>query len=69
MPRVNMSGDMQKGGGSVRLGMPAFPVVDEWGIMPDGRVAVLRGRDYRIDWIGADGARRWEPPCPTRGFA
>lgn len=58
MPRVNMSGDMQKGGGSVRLGMPAFPVVDEWGIMPDGRVAVLRGRDYRIDWIGPDGARR-----------
>jgi hypothetical protein len=64
MPSVKLSGDVQKGGGAVRLGMGAYPIVDEWGIMPDGRVIVLRGRDYRIDWIGPTGARSAGPLVP-----
>jgi len=30
-------------------------VVDVWALMPDGRVAVVRGRDYHIDWCGETG--------------
>src|SRR5215207_3525997 len=28
-----------------------LPVVDEWAVMSDGSVAMVRGRDYHIDWI------------------
>ncbi len=30
-------------------------LTDEWAVMPDGRVAFLRGRDYRIEWRHPDG--------------
>ncbi len=32
-----------------------MPVVDDWALMPDGRVAVVRGADFHIDWIDMDG--------------
>jgi hypothetical protein len=28
-----------------------FPLVDEAVVLADGRVAIVRGRDYRIDWV------------------
>lgn len=38
-----------------------FPIFDEWAVMTDGATAVLRGREYRIDFYGADGARTLGP--------
>jgi hypothetical protein len=37
--------------------MTAFPpqTVDDWAVMPNGEIAVVRGRDYHVDWLGADG--------------
>ena len=32
-----------------------LPVVDDWAVLPDGSVAVVRGRDYRVEWRAADG--------------
>jgi hypothetical protein len=32
-----------------------FPVQDSWNVGPNGQVAIVRGRDYRVDWITADG--------------
>lgn len=29
--------------------MPAFPTVDDWGVLPDGRIVVVRGKDYHVD--------------------
>ena len=29
---------------------------DGWGVAPDGRVAVVRGQPYRVDWISPTGA-------------
>jgi hypothetical protein len=34
-----------------------MPLVDDWALMPDGRVAVVRGADYHVDWLELDG--RW----------
>ena len=34
-----------------------MPVVDDWALLPDGTVAVVRGRDFHIDWIHPDGTR------------
>ena len=33
-----------------------LPAPDEWAVLSDGSVAIVRGRDYRIDWIRPDGA-------------
>ena len=30
---------------------------DEWALLSDGTIAVVRGRDYHIDWIAPDGTR------------
>ena len=32
-----------------------YPVQDSWNVGPNGQVAIVRGRDYRVDWVGADG--------------
>lgn len=32
-----------------------FPVQDSWNVGPNGQVAIARGREYRLDWITADG--------------
>lgn len=29
--------------------------VDDWAVTADGRVAIVRGQEYRVDWFGADG--------------
>lgn len=33
-----------------------LPSVDDWAVLTDGSVAVVRGLDYHIDWIRGDGA-------------
>ncbi|MFN8583503.1 MAG: hypothetical protein U0163_21315 [Gemmatimonadaceae bacterium] len=42
--------------------MPAFPTVDDWGMLPDGRVAIVRGKDYHVDLVAAPGSVAAAPP-------
>jgi hypothetical protein len=44
--------------------MSPLPLVDDWGVLPDGRVAVLRGRDYRVEWIDSTGRRTSSAKLP-----
>jgi hypothetical protein len=41
-----------------------LPVVDEWAMTPDGSVALVRGRDYHIDWVNADGTKTSSAKIP-----
>ena len=41
-----------------------LPVVDDWAVMPDGSIAIVRGRDYHVDWIAPDGTKRSSPKIP-----
>ena len=34
-----------------------IPTVDDWALLSDGTVAFVRGTDYHIDWVGADGSK------------
>ncbi|MEO7714454.1 MAG: hypothetical protein ABIV10_16195 [Gemmatimonadaceae bacterium] len=34
-----------------------MPIVDEWVVMSDGAIAIVRGQDYHVDFISADGSR------------
>jgi hypothetical protein len=39
---------------SMQSVMNPLPVVDDWAVLSDGSVAIVRGRDYRLDVVGAD---------------
>ena len=41
-----------------------LPVVDDWTTMPDGSIAVVRGRDYHVDWLNAEGHWSSGPKMP-----
>jgi len=43
---------------------PIFPIFDDWTVTSDGAVAVLRGREYRIDFYTGDGTRTPGPRLP-----
>lgn len=52
--------------GQMRTSMVAFPpaTVDDWAVTADGRVAVVRGRDYHVDYLDAEGAWSSSPKMP-----
>jgi hypothetical protein len=41
-----------------------MPMVDDWAVLADGRVAVLRGVDYHVDFFDANKARTSSPKVP-----
>jgi hypothetical protein len=41
-----------------------FPVTDAWASLPDGSVAIVRGSDYHVDWVFADGRKSSSPKMP-----
>jgi hypothetical protein len=48
----------------VRFLAVPLPIQDDWAIMSDGTVAIVRGLDYHIDWVARDGARTSTPRIP-----
>ena len=38
--------------------------IDDWTVLPDGWIAILRGGDYHIDWIDPNGVRSSTPRMP-----
>ena len=39
-----------------------YAATDEWAVMPDGRVAVFRVKDYHVDWYAPNGQKTSGPP-------
>lgn len=39
-------------------------VVDGWAVLSDGTLAIVRGRDYHVDFVGADGKVTAAPKIP-----
>jgi hypothetical protein len=56
----------QDGQGNVAMQMVVNPMDtgDEWAMLPDGTVAIVRAHDYHIDWINPDGTRRSSEKMP-----
>jgi hypothetical protein len=52
--------------GAMRISMQTnpMPTVDDWALLPDGRIAVVRGRDYHVDWLATDGTWSATPKIP-----
>lgn len=53
------------GGVSIANGIRAFAWRDDWVGLPDGGVAVVRVKDYHVDWYSASGARMSGPAVTT----
>ncbi len=61
--KINMGTD-DKGNMSVTMEMNPLPIVDDWAVLSDGSIAIVRGRDYHIDWINPDGTLTTSPKLP-----
>lgn len=53
-------------GGATRPRMifEVLPSIDEWTVLPDGTIAIVRGIDYHIDWYAPDGTHSSSPKLP-----
>lgn len=48
----------------VSISTPPLPAQDAWQVFPDGAIAIVRVRDYRVEWILPDGRRVSGRPIP-----
>lgn len=61
-PRTTMS--RSDSGMSVVVEINPLPTVDEYALLSDGRIAVVRGRTYHVDFIDKDGKVTEGPKIP-----
>lgn len=52
------------GDGPVRFFTEPVPLTDGWAQLTDGTLAIVRGRDYHIDWVHPDGKITATPKLP-----
>jgi hypothetical protein len=63
LPKDNATASGGSGNFSVRIGTGnPFAPRDDWAVTPDGRVAIIRSPEYRIDWVTP--VRRTGTPIP-----
>ena len=62
-PRMQV---VNEGEGRIRMQseINPLPVVDDWTVLSDGSIAIVRGRDYRVDIVRPDGSRVSAPKIP-----
>jgi hypothetical protein len=67
-PAVRTSGTASNQ--NVRMMPRPFPPNDGWAVTPDGRLAIVRAADYRLEWVTPAGRVRGQPvsvrPVPVR---
>jgi hypothetical protein len=60
-----MSIDQKPEGAMVmKLVINPFIVADEWAMLTDGSLAVVRSHDYHVDWVYFDGTKKSSPKMP-----
>jgi len=65
VPKIKM--DIQRddnGRVSITAMANPLPVVDDWAVLSDGSIALVRGRDYHVDFIRPDGSRESAAKIP-----
>ena len=55
---------LENGGMSATSIVNPIPTLDDWALLSDGTVAVVRGKDYHIDWATTDGVRSSSAKIP-----
>lgn len=58
IPKANVQmTQTAEGGMRMQVIMNPLPVVDDWAVMSDGTIALVRGHDYHVDFVDASGAK------------
>jgi hypothetical protein len=60
---VNMSQD-DNGRFMITTTVNPMPWTDDWAMLADGTIAIVRGQDYRVDFVGLDGKTTAGPKLP-----
>ena len=60
----NVIDTLEEGKTRPRMVFEVLPSIDEWTVLDDGTVAVVRGTDYHVDWYAPDGTRTSTPKMP-----
>jgi hypothetical protein len=63
-PKVKI--DMQNDNGRITIQtiVNPLPMVDDWAVLSDGSVALIRGRDYHVDLVRPDGTKETAAKMP-----
>lgn len=56
-PKMSMLRDSSSGNISVSSIINPLPQVDDYAVLADGSIAVIRGQEYRVEWIRPNGER------------
>ena len=64
-PKIQMNVTRTPDGGiRVLPTINPLPLVDDWAVLPDGTIALVRGRDFHVDWIAPDKSVTSSPKIP-----
>lgn len=65
IPKVNLQVSQDdKGNMRITSEVNPLPVVDDWAVLSDGSIAFVRGQDYHVDFVNADGSKTSAPKIP-----
>lgn len=64
VPKTRLNVTQGDHGISVTSTINPMNVVDDWAVLPDGSIALVRGRDYHVDYVAVDGTRRTAEKIP-----
>ncbi|HSQ30513.1 MAG TPA: hypothetical protein VLN49_11720 [Gemmatimonadaceae bacterium] len=56
IPKIKMNVQQTENGISITNEQNPMPIVDDWAVLADGSIAIVRGRDYHLDILHADGS-------------
>jgi hypothetical protein len=65
-PKINLTITRAPNGGGIRVMSTVNPMPqgDDWALLPDGTIAIVRNRDFHIDWLDPNGKMTSTPKIP-----
>ena len=63
-PKIKMNVTQTERGMSMTNEINPLPIVDDWAVLADGSVAIVRGQDYHVDFVNPDGSLTVSPKIP-----
>jgi hypothetical protein len=64
IPKTKVNMTNVDGRMSITTEINPMPIIDDWAVLSDGSIAIVRGRYYHVDWINADGSTTATPKLP-----
>lgn len=65
-PRIRQAVSKRERGGNGRRAFNPIPAGDDWTVLNDGTIAIVRANDYHIDWVSPNGSITSGPKIPTQ---